>query len=43
MKNKIATIFTIVLVIVFVLVGYWHFDRPVDSNGVKWNGKQKSK
>lgn len=43
MKNKIATIFTIVLVIIFVLVGYWRFDKPVDSNGVKWNGKQKIK
>lgn len=43
MKNKIATIFTIILVIIFVLVGYWHFNEPADSNGVKWNGKQKIK
>ena len=43
MKNKIATIFTIMLVIIFVLVGYWHFNEPLDSNGVKWNGKQKIK
>ena len=43
MKNKIATIFTIIFVIIFVLIGYWHFNKPVDSNGVKWNGKQKIK
>lgn len=40
MEKKHIISLLIIFILIFLFISYFYFNKPINSNGVKWNGKQ---